>query len=233
LVELEFSTVEVHEKFFNESGDFIEIELRLPKLVGDFAGIPLINEFFAGRLEYFYNEIDVSGNLQMFHEWREQGADSNAEIVPIRGLERNWGRVAQYELGSVHGDVISIYAWRWGGMGGVTWLGKEGHTFDLNTGERLELSDIFSVSEEEYMNLIFDFITQELAVDGRLPFSPFAPYTDPWYEIIRQLDPNNFYITKNSLIIFYWRGTFAPGAGGMYPNIFEIPLDDIRDILAI
>ena len=151
---VEVSFFEFYRKFSNESGDFIELDLMLPELTGDFAGIPIINEFFLGKEQYFYDELGIGELLESF--------EADREIYPrdgvVEGLYMGWGRVAHYELSALHGNIISIYGWLWGGMGGVSWLGKEGHTFDLTTGKRLELSDIFTASEEQYMSIIYDFV---------------------------------------------------------------------------
>ena len=231
---VEFSTFELYRKFSNESGDFIELDLRLPKLTGDFAGIPIINEFFLEKEQQFYDELDIGGMLQSLEEDRE--------IYPregvMEGLSGNWGRVAYYELAAFHENIVSIYAWLWGGLGGVSWLGMEGHVFDLDTGKRLELSDIFAVSEEYYLKLIYDYVSRDIAENLLDPEYEDAYWFDDvdsglGYETIRQFDPNDFYLADHSIVVFYPKYTFSSGAAGLSLNIFEIPYNDIGGALAI
>jgi hypothetical protein len=235
---LEFEIFELHKKFYNDFGDFAELDLRLPRLEGDFDGIPKINDFFLSKEEYFYYEVGIEEILEMFDEMRNEYAGEKPDSGEIRGLERNWGRVAHYEVEVVIEDIISVSAWLWGGQGGVSWLGMEGNTFNLNTGERLGLSDIFNVSEEVYLNLIYDFVSREIDDNIKAHQEPFSlywfddAYSEEGYKIIRQFDPDDFFLTEKSLVVFYPKYAFAYGAAGLSLNIFDIPYDDIIDFLS-
>ena len=208
--------------------------MKLPKLTGDYAGISQINKFFEAKEKSFYEEI-----TNEFLEPLDMRRKDNPSAEIIEGLRSNWGRVADYELESIFEEVISVSAWLNGGMGGVNWLGKEGDTFDLNSGKRLELSDIFKISEEQYMDIIYDYVSREIAgiieasKEGMESYWFNDPYSGEGYETIRRFNPDDFYLAEKSLVVFYPKYTFASGAAGLSLNIFEIPYDDIRDVLAI
>ena len=58
-------------------------------------------------------------------------------------------------------------------------------------------------------------------------------YSGIGYETIRQFNPEDFYLSEKSLVVFYPKYTFSAGAAGLSLNIFEIPYDHINDILVI
>lgn len=143
---VKFTTFNVNKRY-DEAGGFAELDLKLPELTGSYEGIAAINMFFIDKENFFFSEIDLEPL-------------KSAEMLAnsIKGKESNWYRSAYYSFEAKIGDIISISASLDGGMGGVGWAGIEGDTFDLNTGKKLVLSDIFKVSEDEYLDFIYDFV---------------------------------------------------------------------------
>lgn len=237
---LVYETIDVEKKFYNESGDYMELLLQLPKLTGNYAGISKINNFFIGKEEYFYDDIDIDGNLKGLEEHRKEYPPED-DSERIKGASSGWYRSADYRFEAVIDNVISMSAWLNGGLGGVNWLGMEGNTFNLNTGKRLGLSDIFKVSEDKYMNIIYDFVSQKIAANisealkmGNESMYWFDDaYSGEGYETIRQFNSDDFYLNEKALVVFYSKYTFSAGAAGLSLNIFEIPYDLIKDTLAI
>lgn len=56
-------------------------------------------------------------------------------------------------------------------------------------------------------------------------------YSGDGYKSIRNFDLNDFYLTKNALVIFYPKYALADGAAG--PQVFEIPFESISNMLAL
>lgn len=225
---LEFSTFDVDKKYY-ESGGFAELDLKLPKLNGEYKGIASINKFFVDKENFFYSELDVD-------TLKSDELSANS----IKGKESNWYRSAYYKFETRIGDIISISAYLDGGAGGVGWAGIEGDVFDLNTGKKLELLDIFKVSEEEYLNFIYNFvadrifddINKALKADYGNPYFVNDPHSETDYRKIREyFNTNDFYLTDDALVIFYQKYALTAGASG--PQVFEIPYDAILNILAI
>lgn len=225
-----FSTFDVNKKYYSDLGNFVELDLKLPILAGTYAGIPAINQFFADKENFFYDELpfDALRDLEAATPDRK-----------IEGQKDNFYRQAHYCLEVEFGGIISVSAALDGGAGGVGWAGIEGDTFDLNTGKKLSLSDIFEVDEDRYMNDIYEFVSKKVteAINESLqkgygsPYSFDDAYSGDGYEIIRQFDPNNFYLTETSLVVFYQKYALSYGAAG--PQIFEIPYESILNILKI
>jgi hypothetical protein len=221
-----FSTFDVNKKYFNDVDGFAELTLKLPRLDGNYDGIPEINNYFVSKEKFFYDELP----LDIFKE-------SN---IKVEGEHDNWYRSADYKLEAVIGDIISISADLNGGAGGVGWPGKEGDVFNLNTGEILSLGDMFKVRKDEYMNYIYDFVSKNIMAEINSSkqkgygsgYDFDDAYSGEGYKTIRDFfDPSNFYLSKNALVVFYPQHALRGGPTG--PLIFEIPFESILSILAI
>ncbi|SKC76966.1 DUF3298 and DUF4163 domain-containing protein [Maledivibacter halophilus] len=221
---INFSTFDIDKKYFNDAKGFAELKLKLPRLDGNYDGIPEINKYFVGKEQFFYNELPI---------------DSLKEVnIKVEGEKDNWYRSADYKLEAVFGNIISVSADLNGGAGGVGWAGIEGDSFDLNTGRKLSLKDIFKVSEDDYMNIIYDFVSKkimnEINSNKQAGYGSCYMFEDAYnsdgYKSIRDFDQNNFYLSKDSLVVFYPKYALADGAAG--PQKFEIPYASISDVLA-
>lgn len=218
-----YSTIEVSKRYYNDVGGFVDLELRLPQIEGNYQGISEINNYFLGKEAFFYDELP----LDLLKE----------ESLLKEGAKDNYFRSADYHLTAKIGDVISLSADLDGGAGGVSWAGIEGNTFDLNTGKKLSLSDIFTVDEEKYMDFIYEFIAKSVREEIKdsleqgygSPYNFDDPYTEKGREAIRGFAPNDFYLTEDSLVIFYQKYAISSGAAG--PQTFAIPYQDMADML--
>ena len=144
-----FHVYDINKHYYGENASFLELDLKLPRLEGDYDGIPAINEYFAEKEPYFYEQLpwDMLERL-----------DASAAI---EGKKDGYFVSAYYYLETQIGDIISIPAVLDGGAGGVSWAGMEGNAFNLNTGEKIELSDVFRVPEEEYLDYIYDYVSKQ------------------------------------------------------------------------
>ncbi|WP_202708888.1 RsiV family protein [Sporosalibacterium faouarense] len=220
-----FSTFDINKKYFNDIKGFVELRLKLPRLKGNYDGIPKINKYFIDKEKFFYDELP----LDVLKEAN----------IKVQGEADNWYRSADYKLESVLGNIISMSAYLNGGAGGVGWAGIEGDTFNLNTGEKLELGDVFKVDEYEYMNFIYEFVSKEIMTkinsNKELGYGSGYNFDDAYsgvgFESIRGVDPNNFYLTENALVIFYPKYDLACGAAG--PQVFSISFELISNMLDI
>lgn len=94
----------------------------------------------------------------------------------------------------------------------------DGVTFDLNTGNNLALDDLFKedVNYKEKLNKILNDKVNALG------YELFEPYKGIEEE-------QGFYLTNNSLVIYYQEYVYTPHAIG--PLLLEVSLDEISDIL--
>lgn len=224
-----FSTFDIDNKYYADADvGFVELILKLPRLEGNYDGISEINEFFAGKEQFFYNQLPKLP-IETFKEFNIQKS----------GAKDGYYRSASYKLEAVIGNIISVSADLNGGAGGVNWRGIEGDTFNLDTGKKLSLGDIFKVNKDEYMNIIWDNVSQQIMSNINMnkqkgygsPYFFDDAYSGKGYEYIRRFDPDDFYLTPDALVVFYHKYALAAGAAG--PIKFEIPYESISNILAI
>ena len=216
-----FSTYPIQRKIYSAGGGYADLDLLLPKLSGNYGGIGKINEYFAAKEQLFAGHIEDMGELPS----------------EIKGRDDGFFRSAHYQLEAQIGNIISISAYLGGSAGGVGWGGTEGHVFDLDTGKKLGLSDIFKVGKNRYMDVIYDYISWEIAAniakDGDDCGYLFDdPYYGEGYDMIRYFHdekPDAFYLTDDSLVVLYEKYEIAWGAAG--PQFFFIPFASIADIL--
>lgn len=230
---LVYSTYPVEEVYYSKSGkSYAELSLRLPILGGDYAGIPAINAYFAGREQYFEGEGELGTILGVLESGEAVGRY-------FTGRDDNCYREAIYHLALKRGDILSVVAYLDGGAGGVGWAGIEGATFDLATGKKLALDDLFTVHREEYREAIYQQVAQiaQARIDDSLAKGNGAfywfdnPYSgegrkhlyDYWQE-------EDFYLSDTGLVVVYQKYVLTAGVGG--PQALEIPYDKLKGIMA-
>lgn len=210
---------------YGEAG-YVELILNLPKVEGNYEGIAAINEFFMDKEVFYYNELPMVDQAYF---------EEIGKIISGKGS--GYYRSASYKLEAVIGDIISVSADLDGGAGGVGWAGIEGETFNLNTGEKLNMGDLFKIEEHEYKQFIYSYVSEEIKtiMDERIKngsgsgYNFNDVYSDKGHEAIHSYDFEDFYLKQNALVVFYPKYALSCGAAG--PQIFEIPFDEISDIL--
>ena len=100
-------------------------------------------------------------------------------------------------------------------------------TFDVSTQGRLLLGDLFTVSEDQYLARLQNMILAQM--DQKEADSGVAYFDDAREQLLNLLDPMDFALTEDSLLIFYNVYALAPHAAG--PQQFYLPLSELSDIL--
>lgn len=206
-----------------------KIDLELPQLTGTYDGIMEINAYY-DNLEKDSVENRTS----------EYFRDSQAENATDYFLK------ADYKEAAVIGDIISIRGDEDSSAGGVNNPMIHGDVFDLNTGKKLVLDDIFFVSRDKYLKLIYDAVTKSIKKemsqedpgnsryslnDDILSSDPGSADTARAQKLIKDFDPQDFYLTEKSLVVFYPKYTLGAGASGTFQ--YDIPFALIVDKLKI
>lgn len=143
--------------------------------------------------------------------------------------------MAHYTLVGQYGPYISIYGELNGGQGGLDWMSQEGDVFNLNTGEKLSLNDLFSVTEKEYRKVLYqslsNIIEKQMKMDknkGKYDLLIEAS-KEGREQLLLQFDKDNFYLSNDGLVIEYQKYVLTYGAGGI--GTITIPYESISDIL--
>ena len=217
-----FATRSVSKEIKNSYGILIKFDLVLPVLTGTYSGIETINKYYEGKEKEYIAQKD-SDYLN---------SDGN------KATDFYYYLTAKYHLETKIGDVISIVGDGDSYTGGVSNPEIIGDVFDLNSGKKLGLDDIFKISQKEYLKIIIDRVSQKIQqdIENAKPgtgsgYNFDSPSSTEGKEEISKYDVHNFYLTKNALVVYYPKYALAVGAAG--PQKFEIPFDSISDVLAI
>lgn len=209
----------VKKSILNDYHATIDYDLNFVQLTGTYKGIDAINKYydlkektdFHGKENYYYFNI------------------------PNPSENHNYFFKANYRVEVQVGDTLSISGDGDSWAGGVSNPELYGDVFDLNTGEKLTLADVFNVRTDEYLNLISGEIAKSInkeKAEGNNRYTFDDAYsTDGQAAIRKEFKPENFYLTDKSLVIFYPKYSLGAGAAGTFK--FEIPLDSIKDKLNI
>lgn len=113
-----------------------------------------------------------------------------------------------------------------------------GDTLNLDTGNKLSLDDIFNISSGEYLNLIYSAVSKKINDDivNRKSTEINMYYFEDVYgadgvKAVHDYNPNDWYLTNQSLVLVYQQGSLGPNSSGILS--YEIPLDSIKDKLKI
>lgn len=219
------STSDINQVYEGPAG-FAQINLRLPQLNGDYRGIAEINRYYSKDAYLF----DHFGFADMVN-------DEDFPPDTMRCRDSNHHFSAWYYLTARKGDLISFMAYTDGGAGGTAWDGMRGDTFDITTGKRLELSDLFCVGEEEYLAVIYEQIAEQASAnieEGMIRYSasPYwfgDVYSEEGMNLIKSLGRNDFYLTEDGLVFFYPKYQLAAGGAGV--QTFSISYNRLTDLL--
>ena len=172
-----------------------------------------INETIAGSYRAFREETD---------HLRETPPETWEEMLAQQGaLYGTFRCTCRAEVTNNSGGIFSIRMTRDWYMGGVFNQDYTGMTFDLTTGQQMELVQLSDLPEAEFTRQLKDIVCAELAeyvdVLHEDPAEVLEAYT---------LEDNSFHIREGELVLTFPTYTFGPGAmgptvikTGLYPTL--------------
>lgn len=230
-------TNNILEKHYTKSKrSYADLDLKLLTFSGPYQGIQKINDFYKNKYNYFYENLDMN----LLQEMESQSSNSyGTNNTIIDGKNQNYWQMGHYEYIGQYGDFISVKGTLDGGQAGVSWAAQEGDVFNLNTGTRLKMKDLFSVSEKEYTEVLYKNLNAIMEKDiqnaqkqgDQISFFYIQEAKDAKEKkkLILEFDRDHFYFTDKGLVIEYQGYSLAPGAGGIHS--FEIPYQNLSSIL--
>lgn len=185
--------------------DYINVDIKLPMLSykKNINTEKRVNSLIEGQIISYKNQIEKQAK-----KFYEESQKENLHFIPFEA-------VVDYETTFINNKLLSLpinfYSYT-GGAHGITL--KEAYNFDLESGDRLKLNHIFK-ADSNYKDIIKEFIKTSIEENPDV-------YFDDAIDVINKLNDNTpFYITKNSLIIYYEPYEIAPYSSGI--REFEIP----------
>ena len=165
---------------------------------------------------------DANGVLEnvddCYEECKQWYEESSGDYFIPYSFESNFGYIS-YNDGKIINIVQQDYMYYGGAHGMPYW---NSYVFDLETGERLYLTDLISVSEEELDELLVEYATKHMNDIGE-------SYWDGYEDTVRQyggLEERNFIINKSGIEIYYDPYLLTSFAGGFQE--IEIPDEKLK-----
>lgn len=197
----------------NNDVKLAEVSAVLPKLSPDNDISKKINEYYEEMLEKYIS--DMKSELKA-------AGEANAQITEGEYIPCSASQV--YEIALNNGKFLSVKrvcSQFLGGMHGNTEYFSD--SFSLESGERLGLSDIFTVSADEYLDRIFREVLMQIRMDDSEYFGDYEGSVKTLY------NTEDFYLTADSIVVFYSGYALGPYSLGI-PE-YSISFEDLDDIL--
>lgn len=200
----------------NANGDTVfQLDVSLPGC----EDLPKIDSYYKTMYE------DLERTYALLHE---DATRQQAEYQAM-GLEfMPWQATVQYEIVRNDGTTLSILREIYEHFGGAhPTITYQSETFDLATQGRLLLGNLFTVPEDVYLPRLQDMILAQM--DKRETEEGIYYYETAREQLSNLLEPMNFALTEDSLLLFFDPYALAPYAAG--PQHFYLALSDLADIV--
>lgn len=200
------SCPKVYPKNMKYSSDYINVDIKIPILSykNNLNVEKRINTLLEGDIISFKNQVE-----NLAKESFEESKSDNFKFIPYEAIE-------DYKVTFNNGKLLSVpitfYTYTGGAHGNTI---KESYNFNLENGDRLTLKDIF-LNNSNYKDTLKQFIKTSIEENPDI-------YFDYATDVVDNLDDSiPFYLTDNSLVIYYGSYDIAPYSSGI--REFEIPL---------
>lgn len=195
------------------SSNYTNVDIKIPLLSykSNLNAEKRINSILEGDIISFKNQIE-----NLAKEAFEESKNDNFKFVPYEAI-------SDYKVGINNGKLLSLpitfYTYTGGAHGNIV---KESYNFDLENGDKLNLNDIF-IEQSNYKDSIKKFIKNSIKKEPNV-------YFDDALDVVDTLDNSSpFYITNDSLIIYYEPYKISPYSSGI--REFKIPLSSLSSML--
>lgn len=151
-----------------------------------------------------------------------QGAGETHEKYEI-------GFIQSYEVDYLNDKVITFKSKFDGSLGGVSWYSSSGVSFDLTTGNVIDMSNIVT-SKEEYINACKKYVLEELKKDSRFEEVKSMHGNDYEEAVNTTIEKLGGYFVKEGIVcVEIPRYLIASGAAGEFR--YAIPYSLVKDYI--
>lgn len=188
---------------------------------GEIPNITGINESAAQKMENYLIDVYKEFAKSVYESYTKE------DIEEILSYQEggNIGFSQSYEVILENEKVVTFKYTRAGSLGGVGWYKETGVTFDIKTGEVIEIEDIVN-DEDEYIKACEEYVFKELKKDERFE------ELNPGYEQIinKDIEIMEGYLTEDGIVCAELeKYEISNGAAGEFR--FTIPYELVEDYI--
>jgi len=199
----------------------VNYDVAVPVISGGSAqAIITINEYYQQELDSF-----ISYSTTELLEIAQQNFDNSKEygraFIPCNAS-------GNYDIEFNRDDIISISRELNFYFGTINVdENVKSDTFDVLTGARITLDNVFVVGEDDYADKLAAEVAAQIGAQGGTDAGYYADYAAMSREFFLK---ENFYLTEYGLVVYYPAVTIGPVMLGVCR--FEIPYQNLEEILS-
>lgn len=164
----------------------------------------------------------------LFAIYSSEAGDALLQMQNMGENFRPWAMEMTFEVQRNDGTVLSILRELYENRGGVhPSVVYFAETYEVASQGRLLLGNLFTVPEDVYLARLQDMILAQM--DQRETGDGVYYFEFAREQLLNLLDPMDFALTEDSLLIFFDVYALAPYAAG--PQYFYLPYSELSDIL--
>lgn len=161
-----------------------------------------LNTAFKKEAADFISKIKESKNITTAKETAKKAAAEKKEFYPHSST-------VNYVLQFNQDNIISFLKAREDYTGGITHIyNSEGITYNMETGKKLELSEIFEATNLGLIKILSNGFKTEAAKDKEI-FKNKTDFTED--DIIKNMENLNWYLSKEGIVFFFNPNTLIQG----------------------
>lgn len=204
--------VQIHDSVWqDEDGtSLVECSLRLPQP----EELPEICQYYA----VLASAVQETCELEQTDAKADRAARGEAFQPHTYGMD--------YEITRRDDRVFSVLRTETYSAGGESVVSYGAETFAAESQGMLLLRDLFSVKEEAYLTRMMELVSAQMA---QRKAEGAVYYENAEEDLLRFYDPANFYLTEDSLVVFF--GGYDLCYQSAEAQFFLLPLEELSDIL--
>ncbi len=180
------------------------------------------------------SKIEQELNNHYAEVWKDINQQTKDEEVKeiVDGYQYDIGFEQSYEVIYKSNNVVTFKHMLSGGLGGVSWNTTSSISFDLTTGEEINIADIVT-NKDKYISTCKSVALEQLKADNRFEDVKNYTHTDntSYESIINEgIEKMGGYFTDDGIVcVEIPKYTIAPGGDGEFR--FTVSYEDIKDCI--
>jgi|LSQX01.3.fsa_nt_gb hypothetical protein len=209
------------ETVLDEDGSILfDLQFSYPEILSSAEGsVDAVNEYYQNRFADYAASILADGYEKAKSD-KEAAAAGDYLFMP-HAYSSTPG--IYYNGNGLLSVVNELYEYTGGAHQTTYWRSE---TFDLETGQKLALSDIFTGSKDEILESIYQLVLDQIEEQkGTDEFYYFDDYAD---NVRKYYEEEDFFLTADGIIFYYQPYAIAPHAAGL--PMFKLPFDEAKTL---
>lgn len=201
----------------NDGSDLVELKITYPEIDNpdNEGGISAINEYYKKQFADFTAGVLDEGVKNAAAD-KESSKSGGYQFHP-----HAYERIASISYNG--SGLLSVLSLQYENTGGAHtnsfWLSE---TFDVKTGKKLSLADIFGISKEKALEKVYETVLSQIKeTEGTDKFVYNESYKD---DVRKNFSEGDFVLTNGSIMFYYQLYAIAPYAAGF--RSFNLPLEE-------